>query len=411
MKLRKVVVITVICLISVAVFIGLRDNASAVTSDEIAEQIGALEEEKADLDAQLERLEQSVSQNVTQLIQMVAQKDAIDQQIVIIHQQIGNLNDQIRAYGILIADKQDEIEVAQQRLDSLRSISKARIRAMEERGDISYWSVIFEAESFSDFLDRLVIAQELIEADRRCIEKLSDMAQEIEDARKVLDSKKIDLQNMREELSQTQTSLQEKRDQSDAVLQELLAAGEEYKLLLQESEERQQALMEEIAQKENEYDRLAYEEWLATSIPETTPPQQETTPPVSAESWFTPVPYYILSSPFGMRYHPVLGIYRMHEGVDLACAMDTPIYATRSGIVTTTAYQEYGAGNYVQINHGDGYRSIYMHMTRYVVSPGESVQAGQIIGYVGSSGLSDGPHLHFGISYNGTYVNPMQFIG
>ena len=112
-----------------------------------------------------------------------------------------------------------------------------------------------------------------------------------------------------------------------------------------------------------------------------------------------------------MRLHPILGVYRMHNGVDLACAEGTPIYASRGGLVEVAGYQADGAGNYIQLNHGDGFRSIYMHMTNYIVKQGDYVAPGQIIGYVGNTGLSKGAHLHFGISYNGTYVNPMEYIG
>ena len=100
----------------------------------------------------------------------------------------------------------------------------------------------------------------------------------------------------------------------------------------------------------------------------------------------------------------------MHNGVDLACSQGTPIYASRSGQVTTATYGK-DAGYYVSINHGDGFASVYMHMTHYVVKAGSYVSQGQLIGYVGSTGASTGPHLHFGISYNGTYVNPMKYIG
>ena len=124
----------------------------------------------------------------------------------------------------------------------------------------------------------------------------------------------------------------------------------------------------------------------------------------------TPVSGYTLTSPFGMRKHPVLGVNRMHNGIDMACATGTPIYATRAGKVTTAAYQAGGAGYYVSINHLDGFSSIYMHMTRFVVSAGQSVTQGQLIGYVGSTGISTGPHLHFGISYAGSYVNPLAYI-
>ena len=119
---------------------------------------------------------------------------------------------------------------------------------------------------------------------------------------------------------------------------------------------------------------------------------------------------YRLTSAFGMRLHPVLKYYRMHNGIDLAAEQGTPIYATRAGKVTVASYQAGGAGNYVSINHLDGFSSIYMHMTHYVVSVGQSVKAGQLIGYVGSTGISTGPHLHFGISYAGSYVNPLAYL-
>ena len=119
---------------------------------------------------------------------------------------------------------------------------------------------------------------------------------------------------------------------------------------------------------------------------------------------------YRLTSAFGMRKHPVLGVVRMHNGIDMACAAGTPIYATRAGTVTRTAYQASGAGNYVSINHLDGFSSIYMHMTHYDVRAGQHVEAGQVIGYVGKTGVATGNHLHFGISYGGEYYNPALYV-
>ena len=100
----------------------------------------------------------------------------------------------------------------------------------------------------------------------------------------------------------------------------------------------------------------------------------------------------------------------MHQGVDLATSPGTPIYAAKSGKVTNASFQSGGAGYYVSINHGDGFTSVYMHMTHFIVSPGQYVTTGQVIGYVGSTGASTGPHLHFGIAYNGSYINPMPYI-
>ena len=123
-----------------------------------------------------------------------------------------------------------------------------------------------------------------------------------------------------------------------------------------------------------------------------------------------PCSYKYLSSPYGWRIHPVYGDRRFHSGVDLAGKGGTNIYATRSGTVTVADYEGDGAGNYVFINHGDGFSSVYMHMDYYIVSVGEYVSAGEVIGYVGTTGLSEGPHLHFGIAYNGAYVNPANYI-
>ena len=117
----------------------------------------------------------------------------------------------------------------------------------------------------------------------------------------------------------------------------------------------------------------------------------------------------MLTSAYGYRVHPITGNYTFHNGVNLAAGTGTPIYATKSGTVTTATYN-YAYGYYVVVNHLDGFSSIYMHMTHYVVSAGQTVSQGQLIGYVGSTGISTGPHLHFGVSYAGTYVNPLAYI-
>ena len=104
-----------------------------------------------------------------------------------------------------------------------------------------------------------------------------------------------------------------------------------------------------------------------------------------------------------------MGYRKFHNGVDLANSQGTPIYAARSGKVTVATYGS-TYGYYVTINHGDGYSSLYAHMTHYVVSKGDTVKKGQLIGYMGSTGRSTGSHLHFSIFYNGSSVNPMNYI-
>ena len=401
-------------------------HAHAASSSEIREQINAMEKQQSQLEEKMQSLEAKLQDNLSCIEDTVAQKAYIDQQIFLLQDQILLTNEQIAAFNILIADKQDEVDAAQAAFDKLHDTYKDRIRAMEEAGKLTYWSVLFRANSFSDLLDRLNLINEIAAADNRRLRELQAAAEEVIELKQELLNDKALLEMSRQEQADAQKLLDEKRLAADVLLQQLLEQGEEYERLLQESEARQEELMQEIAQKEAEYDQAAYQEWLATYVPPTTKPPVSTpatTNPQAPESsdphpdsnapsasWLRPVPYYTLTSPFGMRFHPLLNIWRMHNGVDLACAEGTPIYASRGGVVSVASYQEDGAGNYVQINHGDGYSSIYMHMIYYVVSTGDYVAAGQVIGYVGSTGLSDGNHLHFGISYNGTYVNPMEYI-
>ncbi len=403
-----------IFLAAVTVFALLPSQAEAASSSEIKEQLDELKDQNADLKAELAALREQYRANENEIEDLVGQKDLIDQEISLLTSQIQNINRQIATYSLLIADKQDELDKAQARLDELNEKNKERIRTMEEEGALSYWSVIFQANSFSDLLDRIDMVQEIAEADRQRLEKMRQAALEVSEAQEVLTTEKASLELTRTELFVAENELAEKREEADAILRDLVEKGEEFQALIDESEDLQSELMKEIAQMEKEYKDAKYKEWLATYVPPTTWPSDDTRPstgPVSNAGWTCPVPYYTLTSPFGYRVHPISGKWKMHDGVDMACAKGTPIYAARSGKVTRASYQAGGAGYYVSINHGDGFSSIYMHMTHYIVSAGQYVERGQVIGYVGSTGGSTGPHLHFGIAYNGSYVNPLQYVG
>ena len=401
----------------------------AESSSEIRNQISALESEKANLQAQLNTLEQQKQDNLSEIQNVVNQKNNIDMQIVLIIREIENTNDQISAYNVLIADKQEELDAAEIRLAELRAANKERIRTMEEEGALSFWSVLFKANSFADLLDRMNMIQEIADADRRRMDAIREAAKEVETAQQELHDNKAELEVVKAELDDSQIVLQEKRAESDALLADLISRGEEYQQLLEEGELAVENLLAQIAAQEQRYTeakRKEYEQWLSTSVaPETTKPkdpekeeekeeeegseEDEPSAPITG-GWVVPCSYIYVSSVFRPdRPHPVLGIVRPHNGIDLAASTGTPVYATRTGTVTTASVA-YEAGNYVVINHYDGFSSVYMHLDYFIVEPGQYVSAGECIGYVGSTGLSSGPHLHFGISYNGTYVNPANYI-
>ena len=425
-------------------------TAHAVTSGELKAQLNALQQQNSNLQAEIRNLRGKLSENTDEIQRMVEEKNIIDQEIFLLYQQIDNINNQIATYSMLIADKQDELTAAQDKFDQLLAQNKERIQAMEEEGEVTYWSVLFQANSFADFLDRLNMVREIAAADKRRLEQLNAAAKEVSEAKAVLEEEKLALEETKKTLDTTQEELEVKRAEADALLVELVDRGMEYEAMVAMSEQTQAQLMLEIANKKDEYDNAVYREWLATSVPpttkpkppsqttppettptkptepgETTEPTQETTEPEETtkpteetkpqetkpaeESWALPIYYTAFTSAFGYRTDPVYGGSAFHYGVDLAAPTGTPIYASRSGTVSTATYDG-SCGYYVQINHGDGYRSIYMHMTHYVVSAGQYVSRGQVIGYCGSTGKSTGPHLHFGISYNGSYVNPANYI-
>ena len=394
-----------LCLAAVLAWGLLPLESFAATSAEIQKEIDALEAKNAQIQKEIDAIQSQYDASYGEMEDMVAQKDAIDQEMTLLSSKIETTNAQINAYSQLIADTQDELEAAEEELRSLSQAHRERGRVMEEEGNLTYWEVIFEANSFTDLLDRINMVEEINASDRRRIEQMRVAADIVTATQMNLETEKSSLEETRSQLAADEEALEAKRAESDALLIELEKKAEEFELLLAESEVLQEELMQEIAAKEAELEDAKHDEYLKKLAL-----QGENPPSPAGVTWTTPVSGYKLTSPFGMRLHPVLGYYRMHNGIDMACAQGTPIYATRAGKVTRTAYQAGGAGNYVSINHLDGFSSIYMHMTHYVVSAGQTVSQGQLIGYVGSTGISTGPHLHFGISYAGTYVNPLAYI-
>ncbi|MBE6978541.1 MAG: hypothetical protein E7438_07955 [Ruminococcaceae bacterium] len=433
----------------------LAGSVNAASSGEIQNQIDKLEQEQEALRQQMAELESSLAQNKKDVQSMVARKNGIDQQIALLHSQITVVNQTVTAYNLMIADKQDELDAAEKRLALLHEAYKDRIRAMEEQGEISYWSVIFQASSFFEMLDHLNMAAEIAKADRQRLEEIRTVAQQVEQARADLLSHKQSLEQQRQELKQTADTLTVKQAEADGLLLDLVAKGQDYSFELDQSEKLQHELMDKLAGLEEDKIWAEYLEWLATSVPPTTtttttvppttvppttipkptvapttkpnPTTKPTTKPTTQPTtqagngnkevdgyiWYQPLPKgsYAVTSEFGPRVHPVTGkVNTYHKGIDLGADSGTPIFAVRDGVVRVAAYEEGGAGYYVSLGHTGGYISIYMHMTHYIVYQGQRVKAGDIIGYVGSTGGSTGPHLHLGIAKDGTYMDPRLFF-
>ena len=416
----------------------LPTRAHASVSSEIRAQINDLQSQRKDIKAQIQEVKNQYKVNEDEIADIIARKNVIDQEIGLLHAEIININEQISAYNVLIADKQDELDHAEERYQELNTLNKDRIRAMEEDGSVSYWEVLFKANSFSDLLDRLNMVEEIAASDQRRLQELSDAADNVEEAREELEAEKDELEVTKSELDATQLELDAKREEADAVIAELLDKAEELEAMQDELEEAENAMLNEIAQLEKEYTAAKYQEYLEHLATATTAPPVANDPSGggsggnggtqsggnsgstgnggnsggtvnTGSGWIRPCAYTMLTSPFGNRDTGIAGASTYHQGVDLSAPKGTPIYASRGGTVTGATYGS-AAGYYVRINHGDGFSSIYMHMEYYTVSVGQTVSQGQVIGYVGKSGVASGYHLHFGISYNGAYVNPCAYV-
>lgn len=430
-----------------SLILGLLPQSASATqsSSEIKEQIEQMEKENAEMEAQIDALKGQFDElkgqqtdTLSKINQIVSQKSLIDQQVGLLHARVLNMNEQIAAYNVLIADMQEEVETAELRLQELNDKYKERIRTMEEDGNVSYWSVLFEANSFFDLLDRLNMIQEIAAADSRRLQELRAAAQEVEDSRSALLAEREELELAKEALNVTQSELLLKSAEAQTLLSELTVTMEELKLqegayeeLMGEYEDRLEELEIAIGKAESDLDEALYQEYLATLTTATTAPTYnhgsnagaglggDVVVDESGMEWVVPCDYRKVSSAFGWRVHPVYHDWRHHNGVDLDadCLMrsdgttDSPIFATQSGVVVVSKWSD-SAGWYVTIDHLNGYKSTYMHMcSRPIVSVGDVVAAGQVLGCIGTTGTSTGDHLHFGIYKDGEPVNPMDYIG
>lgn len=390
----------------------------AASSSEIKSKLADLRAKQAEIQKQSDELEKSIAENKDQTKTLVSQKAEIDQEMEMSRQKIENLNEQIQQLNLLIAEKQTELEASVAKEEALQKQYKARLRSMEETGSVSYWSILFRASSFSDLLDRVDMIREIAESDQLMLKQLSAATQAVETERADLEQQKQDLQQTETDLAAEQAELETKRAEADKLITQMQV---EYASLSDEflaAEADEAAVREQIKRTETDYFNALAKEQAAAAAAAAAANKASNSNNSSASSsggassggFAFPLAYSTgVTCAYGPRVHPINGNKSFHYGVDLAAGMNTEIYATKSGTVTGATYGE-ANGYYVTINHGDGYSSIYAHMTNYVVSVGDSVKQGQLIGYVGTTGWSTGPHLHFEILYNGSNVNPMNYI-
>ena len=362
-------------------------GAGAVTQSEIdalkAEQAASqarqdeLEEQLADVEA-----DQAEAQQRRQLLQ--AQLDAINNEIE-------NIDKQIAYYDQEIAQKEEEQAEAEANEEAQYELFCQRVRAMEEEGTVSYWSILFNSESFSELLDRLADIDAVMDYDNQVMDELIAIREEIIALRTQLETSRAEEQAARDQQAAKQAEQQAKVAEAQKLLDQINADVAEVNRQLDAESEAAAEIQAEIAQKQKQLEEQRRQNNITID---------------SETSYLWPLPgYYRLSSLFGYRIHPITGEAHSHTGIDIPAPGNTPILACKSGQVVTSAYH-YSYGNYVVIDHGNGNSTLYAHMSSRAVSEGDMVTQGQTIGYVGTTGSSTGNHLHLEVRDNYTRVDP-----
>ena len=397
--------------------------ANAETIEELEERQKELEERNAQYEAKLAESNEKVAEQQEYVDALVGKVQTVNEEISVSRRKISALDADIREKQKQIDEKNAEIEG---KMNELRS----RLKAIYLAGDVSSLEIILGAKDFNDFLDKLQIVQYVSNHDEELINGIQAQLDVISEQKKALQKEKKDQEQEQANLEAKQAELNQLLEENKEVLATLQAASDSYEMELILSEEELAGLSQEIQdyyrkkQEEEEERRRAEEEQQqgdngggGSSGGGYSSPGQIDVPASGGYVWPTPGFYWLSSVFYEQR------TYEYHGGIDIAGAdiMNTPIYAAASGEVISTCYDcthnwgKYyscgcggGYGNYVWIDHGNGKETIYGHMTTPVVNTGDYVTAGQLIGYVGTTGYSTGPHLHFECRYMGERYDPMS---
>jgi murein DD-endopeptidase MepM/ murein hydrolase activator NlpD len=321
---------------------------------------------------------------------------------------------------------------------------KKRIKYMYENGDTNYLDLILQSDSLSDALNQVEYMSKITEYDNSLLDNYKKLKQDVADKEKDLETKLASLQELKEELTYEQDTVERlSQDKNEELVKyedkisETQTLSDQYSTKLQEQEDMIEDLLEAERKRIEEEERKKEEERKRKEEEEKQRQEQEnannnsgnnssndnsssdnssndssddSSTGTHVDGFIWPCPSSTrITSYFGNRDQPTEGASTYHKGIDIGASAGSEIVAAASGSVVTAAYSV-SAGNYIMIYHGDGVYTVYMHCSKLMVSAGEEVSQGQTIGLVGSTGVSTGPHLHFGVSVNGTYVNPLNYV-
>lgn len=351
-------------------------------------------DELEDTRQQLDEVSRSINATQGKVSSAKKQESSIMNQIQNLEKDISQTENQITATEDRITFLQEsistteaDIEEAEKNLEEKSALLSDRVVVLHEQGEVSYLEVLLSAIDFKDFLTRYEMVNSIIEQDVDLIAAINQQKQDLE-------MKKSDLEVKKKELESAlvqQESMRELLDGQKLEKKEILGSVQQervaYERALAELEENSRQLEAIIRKMQG-----GSSEVLGTGV----------------YTWPTPG-YSNITSAYGMRFHPILKTRKMHTGVDIGAPMSATIVAADSGKIIHAGWMG-GYGQVLVVDHGNGISTLYAHQSAFLVSNGQTVNRGDAIGKVGSTGWSTGPHLHFEVRINGSYTDPMPYI-
>ncbi len=451
--LKNRILSLVLCLVMIISSLFCGFEAFAKSKSELEADIKKYDQQIKDAESKLDELKKNKKKQEDYLVELEKQislmkerDNAIQIQINAIDEEIAELTAKLRQLKTEISLIEEDIEKTEKKIikieDNIAQSSELlaqRLRAAYMQGDESQLKILMGADSLATFLTRLEMMKRTSERDRQIIVEFRDKVielenqkQELEDSKNARDVKKTELDIKKEEATEKKAELKEKQkdqrkaraklqanyDSIDELVKEIDKSSAAYKAYISKLEANKKAADAEI-------DKIL-KDYYATSNQQSTTlvggsNANPTTKPSAGgsfntkDSWAWPIGnrWCYISSKFGYR-DPSISGWGFHGGIDLAggngALHGAPVYATRAGRVITAVTSNTGYGIYVLIDHGDGYSSLYAHMSVRYVSTGDTVAKGQMIGRVGDSGNSTKAHLHFEIRYYGEKKDPLNYV-
>lgn len=373
--------------------------ATSVEMDDAKEQMSALEEEKARVESTLQGLE-SLKADAAAYVQ------ELDASLSEVSGELERLAGEIAAKEEEIAQAQVRLEEAKAREESQYGSMKFRIKYMYKNGETSALETILSAGSIAELLNRAEYASQIAAYDRRMLTAYGEAKEAVRLEEETLEGERQSLLDLEESTRAKESSLEELMAAKTAQLASYEAQIEQAQGELDQYNAdiaAQEQLMREIEAEMKRREEEARKQAEAQG-------ETYTTTDLGNISFIWPCPSSSrITSYFGDRESPTEGASSNHKGVDIGAGTGADILAAAGGEVVISTYS-YSAGNYIMIDHGGGVSTVYMHCSQLLVQAGDQVSQGQVIAKVGSTGYSTGPHLHFGIRSDGSYVNPLSHV-